>query len=58
MVKVIIAFDTIKIKKRKFHHLENLILLEDIDIDNILTSSLVSSGEKILIFYCLQRQRL
>ena len=55
MVKVIIAFGTIKIKKRKFHHLENLILLEDIDIDNILTSSLVSSGEKMLIFYCLQR---
>ena len=38
MSKEIITFGSVK--------LENLILLDDVDIDNILISSLVSSGEK------------
>ena len=33
-------------KKRIFHHLKNLILLEDVDIDYVLTSSMISFGEK------------
>ena len=33
-------------KKCKFCHHENLTLLEDVDIDNIVLSSMVSSGEK------------
>ena len=32
-------------KKCKFCHHENLTLLEDVDIDNIVLSSMVSSGE-------------
>ena len=36
----------LKLKKCKFHHHKNLILLEDADIDNIQVSSIVSSGEK------------
>ena len=38
MSKEIITFGSVK--------LENLILLDDVDIDNILISSLVSFGEK------------
>ena len=33
-------------KKCKFCHHENLTLLEDVDTDNIVLSSMVSSGEK------------
>ena len=44
--KEIIAFGNIEIKKRKFHHRKNLVLLGDMDIDNILISTMVSSGEK------------
>ena len=33
-------------KKRIFHHLKSLILLEDVDIDYVLTSSMISFGEK------------
>ena len=44
--KEIIAFVNIEIKKRKFHHCKHLILIGDVDIDNILISSMVSSGEK------------
>ena len=44
----IIAFDNIEIEKRKFLHRKNLILLEDVGIDNILISNMVSSGEKII----------
>ena len=40
------AFGKIKIKKGKFHHYKNLILLEDIDISHIEVASTVSSGEK------------
>ena len=46
MSKEVIAFDNIKIEKRKFRNRKNLILLEDVDIENILISSMVSSGEK------------
>ena len=46
MNKEIITFGDIEIEKRKFHHRKNLILLEYVDIDSILTSSLVFHGEK------------
>ena len=46
MNKEIITFGDIEIEKRKFHHRKNLILLEYVDIDSILTSSLVFYGEK------------
>ena len=42
MSKEIIAFGYIEIEKRKFH----LILLEEVHIDNIMISNMVSSGEK------------
>ena len=46
MNKEIITFGDIEIEKRKFHHRKNLILLEYVDIDSMLTSSLVFYGEK------------
>ena len=43
-------FGDIKIEKRKFHHLKNLILSEDVDIQDIeiQVSSMVSSSKKKL----------
>ena len=46
MKKVSIALGSIEIEKRKIYHHRNLILLEDVDIDNILVPSMVSSGGK------------
>ena len=48
MGKEIITFGDIEIEKRKFHHRKNLIFLEYVDIDNILISRMVCSGEKRL----------
>ena len=48
MSKEIIAFGYIEIEKRKFH----LILLEEVHIDNIMISNMVSSGEKKLQIFC------
>ena len=45
----IIVFVSIEIKKRKLHDPKNLILLGDIDIDNILISSMVCPDEKMMI---------
>ena len=45
----IIVFVSIEIKKRKLHDPKNLILLGDIDIDNILISSMVCPEEKMMI---------
>ena len=39
-------FGNMKTEKCKFYDHRNLILLEDLDIDNMQVSSLVSSGEK------------
>ena len=44
--KEVIAFGNIEIGKREFHHCKNLILSEDVDIDKMLISSMVSSSEK------------
>ena len=38
--------ENIEIEKRKFLHCKNLVFLVDADIDNIVISSMVSSGEK------------
>lgn len=43
----IMVFVSIEIKKRKLPDPKNLILLGDIDIDNILTSSMVCPEEKM-----------
>ena len=51
MTKEIIAFDNPEIKKRKCNHCKNLILLENVDIDNIEVSSMVSSSEKIYKYF-------
>ena len=48
MGKEIIVLGDVETQKRKFHYHENIILLEDVDIDNIRVSSMVSSGEKII----------
>ena len=46
MDKEIIKFGDIEIEKHKFHCYENLIFLEDVDINNVLISNKISSGEK------------
>ena len=46
MTKEIIAFGNNEIEKRKFHYCKTSILLEDVDIGNILISTMVSCGEK------------
>ena len=38
------SLGNIEIEKRIFHHRKNLILLEDVDIDNMLIFSMISSG--------------
>ena len=48
MSKEIIAFCNIEIGKSKFHHNQNLILLQDVVSDKILISKVVSSGVKII----------
>ena len=40
-----VVFHYTEIKKWKFHHHKNLILLQDVDIDNIQVSAMVSSGK-------------
>ena len=40
------TFGDVEIEKRIFHHLKNLILLEDVLIEKMHISSLVSSCEK------------
>ena len=46
MRKEIITFGDIEIEKHEFNHCKNLTLLEDVDSDKILVSSMVSPGEK------------
>ena len=46
MGKKSITFGDIEIEKHNFHCYENLTFLEDADIDNILVSNKISSGEK------------
>ena len=50
MGKEIIVCAKIEIKKRKFYHHKNLILLEDVDIDKMQVCSMVSPSEKIYIY--------
>ena len=39
-------FGDFEIKKRKFHHRKNLILLENVDIEKMQVSYIVFFGEK------------
>ena len=48
MSKEIIAIRKLEIKKCKFCHRNNLVLLEDVVIYNIPVSTMVSFGEKII----------
>ena len=48
MSREVIACGNTEIKKRKFYYLKNLILLEDVDIDKIQVSSMLSTGEKAI----------
>ena len=50
MGKEIIVCAKIEIKKRKFYHHKNLILLEDVDIDKMQVCSMVSPSEKKNIY--------
>ena len=49
MGKEIITLGDTEIKKLKFCHCNNLILLEDVDIDKTQMSSMLSSSEKKII---------
>ena len=46
--KVILMFSDIETEKHKFYHYKSLIFLEDVDIENLLVSNKISSGEKKL----------
>ena len=47
LVKLMITFGDIEIRKRKFYHSENLIPLEDADIDNAQVSGVSLMKKKI-----------
>ena len=47
--KKVLSFGNTEIGKRTIRYHTNLILLEEVDIVNILISSIISSGEKIVI---------
>ena len=47
MEKIIIKFDDIKIKKQKLHQYKRSISIKNIDLNKILGSNKISSGEKI-----------
>ena len=46
--KKVLSFGNTEIGKRTIRYHTNLILLEEVDIVNILISSIISSGEKIV----------
>ena len=48
----IINFDEIKIEKRKFHHLKNLNLLEDVDIEKIKLSYIMFAKKSAYVKIC------
>ena len=48
MGKKVITFDEIEIEKYKFHRYKSSIFLEDVEIDNVLVSNKIFSGEKKL----------
>ena len=47
MGKEILTFGDTEIEKNKFQCLKNSIFLEDVDIEKVLVSNKISSGEKI-----------
>ena len=51
MGKEIMTFGNTEIEKQKFDHGKNLALLEDLYIDKIQVSSMVSSGEKHMLYW-------
>ena len=46
MGKDILTFVNIEIVENKFYHYKSPIFLEDVDIENVLVSKKISSGEK------------
>ena len=48
MSKEILTFDDIKIEKNKFHHHKSRVPLRDVDIEKVLVSNKISSGQKKL----------
>ena len=51
MGKEIITFGYIEIEKHKFYRYKSPIFLEDVDNDNALVSSKISSGEKFYKYF-------
>ena len=51
MGKEIITFGYIEIEKHKFQRYKSPIFLEDVDNDNALVSSKISSGEKVYKYF-------
>ena len=48
MGKEILMLGDIEIEKNKFYHHESSIFLEHVDIENVLVSKKISSGEKTI----------
>ena len=46
MIEDIITFGDTEFEKHKFHYYKCPMFLEDVDIDNVLVSNKISSGEK------------
>ena len=46
MSKEILIFGDIELEKNKFNHYKSPIFLKDVDIEKVLVSSKISSGEK------------
>ena len=51
----IIAFGDTEIEKQKFHNHKNPILIDDVDINKIMTSSEVLSGKKGFKYFLVTR---
>ena len=51
MGKEVLKFGDIEIEKNKFYHHESLILLKDVDIEKVLVSNKISSGEKSFKYF-------
>ena len=58
MSNEIITFGNIEIRKCKFHHPKNLILIEDVGIVKIQVSSMVSSSRKNAIILLVTKMMI
>lgn len=58
MSKEMTEFRNIEIQKPKSHHWKNIFLLRDVDIAKILISTVVYSGEEIVLILLVTRMTI